>query len=218
MESVVTFANGYVDELQEEQKSRHKKYFKKRPREFRCPPEMQLQAMLTVKSSTRNSPTQSKLYETISSFHKQLQGHCGSAGDSSQIRDSLSTAQKLEQLVTLLNSSDDPCIHGDGEDRGTSLRDLIVKTMIKWAESEVQDLNLIGQIFSLLHRQFNEIHEVAESLKHTYVIDIAEEEGKVNYDVAEFSRALGSLRLLLKVGMGKMEESLMKASLRYVQG
>lgn len=212
----MTFANGYVDDLQEEQKSRYKKYFKKKPREFRCPPEMQLQAMLNVTSSKRNTPSQSKLYETISSFHGQLQDHCGSKVNNSQVRDSLNTAQKLEQLVTLLNSSDDPCNHGDGEEHMTSLRDLITKTMLKWAESEVQDLNLIGQIFSLLHRQFNEIHEVAEALKRTYVIDIAEEEGKVNYDVAEFSHALGSLRLLLKVGMGKMEESLMKDSLRYV--
>lgn len=210
----MTFAYGYVDDLQEEQKSRHEKYFAKRPREFRCPPEMQLQAMLAVRSSPKNSPVQKKLYETISAFHKQLQEHCGSTGDSPQGRDSLSTTQKLEKLVNLLNSTEDQGNHGDDGNHITSLRDLITRTMLNWAQSEVQDLNLIGQIFSLLHRQFNEIHEVAEALRKTYVIDIAEEEGKVNYDVAEFNRALGSLRLLLKVGMGKTEESLMKTSLR----
>lgn len=208
MESVVTFANGFVDQLQNEQKTRHSKYFQSRPREFRCPPESQLSAMLSHK------PPPGKLHKNLEIFHRQLQEHCGGLGVKGRCSEVLTVSQKLSQIVELINSSEQPVSsHGNrGVSHVTSLRELITKTMVKWVESEIQDSNLIGRIFSLLHRQFDEMQEVAKALKKTYVIDLKGEE--IRTELGSFIHALGSLRLLLKVGMGKSEEGLMKASLR----
>lgn len=215
MESVVTFSHGFVDQLQEEQKTRHCKYFRSKPREFRCPPEMQLHSML----SRKPPPGLTRLHSTLTAFHRQLQNHCGGSQVKGQSHESLSASQKLAQVVELINSPDEP--DGSHDDRGnkgshvTSLRELITITMVKWAESEIQDSDLIGQIFSLLHRQFDEMGEVSAALKKTYVIDLDGE--RVREDLGDFIHALGSLRLLLGVGMGKSEEGLMKESLRCVQ-
>ena len=48
------------------------------------------------------------------------------------------------------------------------------------------------------------------------MIDLMEvaPEGKMNFDLPGFRRALGCLRLLLKVGMGREEEQTLKHSLR----
>ena len=49
------------------------------------------------------------------------------------------------------------------------------------------------------------------------MIDVLkDDQGKVNFDLPAFRQALGSLRLLLKVGMGKEEEQMLKDSLRCV--
>lgn len=42
IEATVTFAQGLVDSLQEQQKQRHAKDFKTRPKEFRSSPEKQV--------------------------------------------------------------------------------------------------------------------------------------------------------------------------------
>jgi hypothetical protein len=56
-----------------------------------------------------------------------------------------------------------------------------------------------------------------QALQKTYVIDVMEDgQGKVNFNVPAFRRALGSLRLMLKIGMGKEEEQVLKKCLRSV--
>lgn len=202
----MTFAHSFVNQLHEEQKERHAKYFHSKPREFRCPPEMQLQMMLT----RRLNPT---LQDRLNTFHQQLQKHCGGSEVKGQSPETLTLSQKLEQIVKLINSPDEPSSH-DNKRGGTitSLRELITTTMVKWAESEIHNSDLIGQIFSLLHRQFNEMCEIAEALKKTYVIDLTGEQ--VRMELGQFISALGSLRLLRSVGMSKNEELLMKNSFK----
>ena len=56
-----------------------------------------------------------------------------------------------------------------------------------------------------------------QALQKTYVIDVVEDcQGEVNFNIPAFRRALGSLRLLLKVGMGREEEMVLKKCLRSV--
>ena len=51
------------------------------------------------------------------------------------------------------------------------------------------------------------------------MIDVTENaRGKVNFNIPAFRRALGCLRLLLKVGMGKEEEQVLRKCLRSVKG
>ena len=123
--------------------------------------------------------------------------------------------RKLQTMMELLFSTEDTCCHGNASDHVTSLQKLITETMIEWAGQEIHDLKLIGQIFALLYRQFDEIHEVKQALSKTYIIDIKENDGRPNYDIGEFREAFGSLRLLMKVGMGKTEENLLRDSLKY---
>ena len=123
--------------------------------------------------------------------------------------------RKLQTMMELLFSTEDQCCHGNTADHVNSLQKLITETMMEWAGQEIHSLKLIGQIFALLYRQFDEVHEVKQALSKTYIIDIKENDGRPNYDIGEFREALGSLRLLMKVGMGKTEENLLRDSLRY---
>ena len=68
------FANGYVDDLCQEQRYRHDKYFMKNPKEFRCSPEQQLQTLLSFK---HGGSRQRKLREKLEKFHHELLDHCG---------------------------------------------------------------------------------------------------------------------------------------------
>ena len=205
------FANGYVEELRTEQQHRHKKYFIKNPKEFRCSPEKQLQALLSFKSG---GPKQKELREKLENFHQELLEHCGAVSEGEGDEQSTSTWRKLQAMVELMFSTEEHCSHGNADDHVTSLQNLITETMMEWAGKEINSLKLIGQIFALLYRQYDEVHEVKQALSKTYIIDIKDNDGRPNYDIITFREALGSLRLLMKVGMGKTEENLLRNSLK----
>ena len=206
------FANGYVEELRQEQKYRHDKYFMKNPKEFRCSPEQQLQTLLSFKN---RGPRQRQLKEKLEKFHHELLDHCGAVKEGKSDEQITSVWRNLQTMIELLFSTEEQCHHGNGGDHVTSLQKLITETMMEWVGQEIHSLKLIGQIFALLYRQFDEIHEVKQALLKTYIIDIKENDGRPNYNIEEFRDALGSLRLLMKVGMGKTEENLLRDSLRY---
>ena len=220
VESVVTFAHDFVGDLQEEQEKRHKMFFTKKPKEFRCSPEKQLEAMLSrdhrhKRNRERRSVREMELIKELQTFHKELKNHCGSYEDPSCIAQPLEVQDKLQKLFQLVTSLNDPHHHDNDESHMITLGELINKAMIEWAGKEIHDLKLICEIFSLLFRQYNEGHEVAEALQKTYVIDVVNDGcGNPNYDIPKFHRALGCLRLLMKVGMGKTEENLLKDSLK----
>ena len=207
------FANGYVEDLRKEQEYRYKKFFIKNPKEFRCSPEQQLEALLSFKPT--GGERQRKLKEKLESFHHELLEHCGAVKEKRCDEQTASIWRKLQTMVELLLSYEEQGCHGNTCDHVTSLQKLITETMMEWAGQEIHSLKLIGQIFALLYRQFDEIHEVKQALSKTYIIDIKESRGRPNYDIAEFRDALGSLRLLMKVGMGKTEEKMLQKSLRY---
>ena len=128
----------------------------------------------------------------------------------------MSTGKKLRSLIEVLVTSEEQCQKRCGGDKLTTLQQLITETMIAWASTEIHDPKLISEIFSLLYRQYDEVHEVVMALRKTYIIEVTEDSmGKRNYDVEAFRQALASLRLLLKVGMGKKEEKLLSKSLRW---
>ena len=213
VESIVMFANGYVEKLRDEQKCRYKKYFMKNPKEFRCTPEQQLRTLLSFKNG---GPILKKLKEELERFHEELLEHCGAMKGEAEDEQTASMWKKLQTMVELLFSTEEPSSHSNVDDHVTSLQRLITETMMEWAGQEIHSLKLISQVFALLYRQFDEIHEVKQALSKTYVIDIKENDGRPNYDICKFRDALGSLRLLMKVGMGKTEENLLRNSLRYV--
>lgn len=206
------FASGYVEELRKEQEYRHDKYFMKNPKEFRCSPEQQLQTLLSFKSG---GPRQKRLKDKLEKFHHELLEHCGAVKRCQADEQTASVWRKLQTMVELLFSTEEHGCHCNKDDcHVTSLQKLITETMMQWAGQEIHSLKLIGQVFALLYRQFDEVHEVKQALSKTYVIDVKDNGGRPNYDICAFREALGSLRLLMKVGMGKTEENLLRNSLK----
>ena len=216
MEATVSFSHDYVQKLRDEQRDRYTENIRKKPKEFRSSSEMQVEGMLALKSEYSCSK---RLRGELDRFTRDLKLHCGTALSSKEATYKLSTMEKLQKLVSLVTSSDDapPSVRKKGpESHVLSLQHLITQTMISWANKEIHDLKLIEEIFSLLYRQFNEVGEVAQALKKTYVLEVTGDPvtGKQNFDIPAFTNALGSLRLLLKVGMSRKEENLLKTSLK----
>ena len=218
----MSFSHGYVEQLQEEQKQRYKENIRRKPKEFRSSSEMQIEGMLAVRSDYSCSRS---LHEKLQHFTDDLKRHCGSPNrTTTHISQEMSSSEKLRKLVKLLASNEVTGNAASTSNSGStgnhviSLQRLITQTMINWASREIQDLRLIEEVFSLLYRQFNEVGEVAQALNRTYVLEVTKDPvtGKPNFDIPAFCDALGSLRLLLKVGMSKKEENLLKCSLKYV--
>lgn len=211
---MVSFSHGYVEKLQEEQKQRYKENFRKKPKEFRSSSELQVEGMLALKSDYNCSK---RLREELKRFTEDLKLHCGASLTSCQITHEPSSVEKLRKLVQLVTSFDEsPPREVGPSSHVISLQRLITQTMITWGNKEIDDLKLIEEIFSLLYRQFNEVGELAQALKKTYVLEVTCDPvtGKPNFDIPAFCNALGSLRLLLKVGMSKKEENLLRNSLK----
>ncbi len=222
VKSVVCFSNSFVEKMQKEQEERHKKNLKKKPKEFRSSSEMQVQGMLA------NNPdhTCSKdLYKKLKCFTDELKCYCGVSLGCAREGHELSSWDKLKKLAKLITSVEYKHQHDDDSDGGDGvsncngelfLKHIITDTMIKWASKDIQDLRLIEEIFSLLYRQFNGVNEVMEALKKTYVLEVVRDPktNTPNYNIQAFCNALGSLRLLLKVGMSQKEENLLKNSLK----
>lgn len=214
MESTVSFSHNYIEKLQEEQNQRYKENIRKKPKEFRSSSEMQVEGMLALKSDYSCSK---RLREQLNCFTNDLKLHCGAFLCSTQATHEPSSVEKLRKLVALVTFDDSPPRKKGGPSSHViSLQRLITQTMITWANKEIQDLKLTEEIFSLLYRQFNEVGEVAQALKKTYVLEVTNDPitGKPNFDIPAFCNALGSLRLLLKVGMSKKEEDLLRTSLK----
>ena len=214
VEAVVSFSNDYVQKLQDEQQERYKKNITKKPKEFRSSSEIQVEGMLAFKSDYSCSKA---LHEKLQQFTAELKLHCGKVGDAPHDGHEPSSWEKLKKLVKLVSSFEDLGYEFGvkGHCHTLSLQHIITQTMLSWASKEIHDLKLIEEIFSLLYRQFNEVGEVVQALKKTYVLEVTKDKsGKPNFDIQGFCDALGSLRLLLKVGMSKKEENLLRSSLK----
>ena len=84
--------------------------------------------------------------------------------------------------------------------------------MIRWAqEDQIQDAELVRMMFNLLRRQYDSIGELLQALRKTYTISQASVS-----DTISLLAALGQIRCLLSVRMGKEEELLMINGLGWV--
>lgn len=90
------------------------------------------------------------------------------------------------------------------------MQKLITSTMVHWAEETfITSQELVREMFSLLHRQYDGIGELMTALEKTYVISVNSRE-----DINQLLKALGIIRSLLQVQAGRDEEELMKGSLK----
>lgn len=118
--------------------------------------------------------------------------------------------QKLQRIWEMVWSSKAEGTSPPGE--VTSLQSLIRNTMLDWAKGCIRDPELVEKIFLLLFRQFDVAQEVIRAIRNTYIID----DSSRWYNIPMFQQALGTLRGLVKVAMGKEEEKILKKSFRYI--
>ncbi|KYO28312.1 ryanodine receptor 3 isoform C [Alligator mississippiensis] len=123
-----------------------------------------------------------------------------------------------EQINMLLNfqlGEDCPCpeeirdelyeFHDDLLIHCATLKQLISQTMVRWAqEDQMQDSELVRIMYTLLRRQYDSIGELLQALRKAYTISAASVQDTIN-----LLAALGQIRSLLSVRMGKEEELLM---------
>lgn len=85
----------------------------------------------------------------------------------------------------------------------------IIGTLIKWAEeSEIENRELVRQMFHLFLREFNGIGEMMNAMENTYTISPNSKD-----DVVVLLGYLQKVRALLPVQMGPEEEEIMRHSL-----
>ncbi|NXC50293.1 RYR3 protein, partial [Penelope pileata] len=86
-----------------------------------------------------------------------------------------------------------------------TLKELISQTMVRWSqEDQIQDPELVRIMYTLLRRQYDSIGELLQALRKAYTISAASVKDTIN-----LLAALGQIRSLLSVRMGKEEELLM---------
>ncbi|NWR63133.1 RYR3 protein, partial [Bucorvus abyssinicus] len=92
-----------------------------------------------------------------------------------------------------------------------TLKELISQTMVRWSqEDQIQDPELVRIMYNLLRRQYDSIGELLQALRKAYTISTVSVKDTIN-----LLAALGQIRSLLSVRMGKEEELLMINGLGY---
>lgn len=233
VESIVAFSDEFVGNCQKDQLWRYNAIKQsdlpsavtaKKTREFRCPPQEQMKNLLKFKSEEEYDEDicacREDLRDSLLNFHKTLMLHCEmpslqqpeevaevdiSEESPKTIRDRLKSLiwrVKKEEEVKEKPSDEEP--------KTDSLQKLIAQTMVRWGEETfISDQNLVREMFSLLHRQYDGVAELLQALEKAYVISSASRD-----DINQLLKALGHIRSLLLVQVAVDEEESMKTSLK----
>ncbi|GAB5572618.1 ryanodine receptor 3 [Prionailurus iriomotensis] len=218
VEAIVAFGDIYVSKLQANQKFRYNELMQalnmsaaltaRKTREFRSPPQEQINMLLNFQLG-ENCPCPEEIREELYDFHEDLLIHCGvPLEEEEEEEEDTSWAGKLRSLVYKIKGPTKPAKEQPTEEEErcpTTLKELISQTMIRWAqEDQIQDAELVRMMFNLLRRQYDSIGELLQALRKTYTISQASVSDTIN-----LLAALGQIRCLLSVRMGKEEELLM---------
>uniref|UniRef100_A0A803V2K3 Ryanodine receptor 3 n=1 Tax=Ficedula albicollis TaxID=59894 RepID=A0A803V2K3_FICAL len=215
VEAIVSFADRYVSKLQYNQKYRYNELMQalnmsaaltaKKTKEFRSPPQEQINMLLNFQLG-EDCPCPEEIREELYEFHDDLLIHCGEWQDEEEEDSSLTG--KLRSLMYKIKGPPkaeklEP--KEEEEKAPTTLKELISQTMVRWSqEDQIQDPELVRIMYSLLRRQYDSIGELLQALRKAYTISAASVKDTIN-----LLAALGQIRSLLSVRMGKEEELLM---------
>uniref|UniRef100_A0A2K5IN02 Ryanodine receptor 3 n=1 Tax=Colobus angolensis palliatus TaxID=336983 RepID=A0A2K5IN02_COLAP len=218
VEAIVAFGDIYVSKLQANQKFRYNELMQalnmsaaltaRKTKEFRSPPQEQINMLLNFQLG-ENCPCPEEIREELYDFHEDLLLHCGvPLEEEEEEEEDTSWTGKLRALVYKIKGPPKPEKEQPTEEEErcpTTLKELISQTMICWAqEDQIQDAELVRMMFNLLRRQYDSIGELLQALRKTYTISHASVSDTIN-----LLAALGQIRSLLSVRMGKEEELLM---------
>uniref|UniRef100_A0A3Q1EA25 Ryanodine receptor 2 n=1 Tax=Acanthochromis polyacanthus TaxID=80966 RepID=A0A3Q1EA25_9TELE len=221
IEAVVAFSDDFVACLQDNQRFRYNEVMlalnmsaaltAKKTKEFRSPPQEQINMLLNFKDEKQECPCPEYIREQLLDFHEDLMRHCGIELDEERGIDSDSDATIRGRLMSLVEKvaylkKKMANLPKEKKDRKPStLQQLISDTMVRWAqESVIEDPELVRAMFVLLHRQYDGIGGQVRALPKTYTINSVSIEDTIN-----LLAALGQIRSLLSVRMGREEEKLM---------
>ncbi|KAL1472514.1 hypothetical protein MTO96_039268, partial [Rhipicephalus appendiculatus] len=230
VEAIVCFSDDYVANLQSDQLRRYieikqsdlpSSVAAKKTREFRCTPKEQMRAILGFKNleeeNSDQCPCGEGLREALSSMHDDLVQRLKAASAAEEEAtdgeaESTSTLrQKLMSLVNLVKSSEEP--GGEEKEHITLPEEIftrkVVQVVVKWAkQSEIEDREVVRQMFGLLLRIYSSVGELMNALNNTYVIS-----HRSQSDIISVLSHLGKVRALLPVQMSPLEEEIMRKSL-----
>ncbi|KAL2083644.1 hypothetical protein ACEWY4_021417 [Coilia grayii] len=222
VEAVMAFADGFVARLQENQRFRYNEVMQalnmsaaltaRKTKEFRSPPQEQINLLLNFREDLSESPCPVEIQELLQEFHTDLMTHCGieidkdlESGDEGDlsVRDRLfSLVEKVARLKRRLSLCSEEAI----TEKPVSLRQMILDATLRWAQEGVmEDPQLLLSVFRLLRRQYAGLSvQMAAPLRRAYCIS----PGSVE-DTRALQSALGRIRSLLRIRMGRQEEALM---------
>uniref|UniRef100_A0A8D2L723 Ryanodine receptor 3 n=1 Tax=Varanus komodoensis TaxID=61221 RepID=A0A8D2L723_VARKO len=218
VEAIVSFADTYVSKLQYNQKYRYNELMQalnmsaaltaRKTKEFRSPPQEQINMLLNFQLG-EDCPCPEEIREELYEFHDDLLIHCGIPLDEEEEEEEdISWTGKLRSLIHKLKGPPKTKKREPTEEEEkypTTLKELISQTMVRWAqENQIQDPELVRIMFNLLRRQYDSIGELLQALRKSYTISAASVQDTIN-----LLAALGQIRSLLSVRMGKEEELLM---------
>nr|XP_033467469.1 ryanodine receptor 2-like isoform X2 [Epinephelus lanceolatus] len=221
IEAVVAFSDDFVACLQDNQRFRYNEVMlalnmsaaltAKKTKEFRSPPQEQINMLLNFKDEKQDCPCPEYIREQLLDFHEDLMRHCGIELDEERGIDGDSDFTIRGRLISLVEKvaylkKKMANLPKEKKDRKPStLQQLISDTMVRWAqESVIEDPELVRAMFVLLHRQYDGIGGQVRALPKTYTINSVSIEDTIN-----LLAALGQIRSLLSVRMGREEEKLM---------
>ncbi|OXB83885.1 UNVERIFIED_CONTAM: hypothetical protein H355_009369 [Colinus virginianus] len=218
VEAIVSFADHYVSKLQYNQKYRYNELMQalnmsaaltaKKTKEFRSPPQEQINMLLNFQLG-EDCPCPEEIRDELYDFHDDLLIHCGiPLEEEEEEEEDSSLTGKLRSLIYKIKGPPKPekVEPREEEDKSpTTLKELISQTMVRWSqEDQIQDPELVRIMYTLLRRQYDSIGELLQALRKAYTISAASVKDTIN-----LLAALGQIRSLLSVRMGKEEELLM---------
>ncbi|XP_054615531.1 ryanodine receptor 2 isoform X15 [Dunckerocampus dactyliophorus] len=219
IEAVVAFSDDFVASLQENQRFRYNEVMlalnmsaaltAKKTKEFRSPPQEQINMLLNFKKEKQECPCPEYIQEQLLDFHEDLMIHCELDEDGALNGDSDFTIRgrlmSLVEKVSNLKKKMANLPKEKADRKPSTLQQLVSDTMVRWSqESLIEDPELVRAMFVLLHRQYDGIGGQARALPKTYTINSVSIEETIN-----LLAALGQIRSLLSVRMGREEEKLM---------
>ncbi|GAB0190548.1 ryanodine receptor 3 [Grus japonensis] len=218
VEAIVSFADRYVSKLQYNQKYRYNELMQalnmsaaltaKKTKEFRSPPQEQINMLLNFQLG-EDCPCPEEIRDELYEFHDDLLIHCGIPleEEEEEEEDSSLTGKLCSLMYKIKGPPKAEKVEPKEEEEKspTTLKELISQTMVRWSqEDQIQDPELVRIMYTLLRRQYDSIGELLQALRKAYTISAASVKDTIN-----LLAALGQIRSLLSVRMGKEEELLM---------
>ena len=226
IEASVAFSQGYMGQLQTDQLRRYAEIKQsdmpsavaaKKTKEFRCPPREQMNTILGFKNleegDLEDHACIPSLREKMSEFHDGLMQVMSISSLEEEDVDQEPKEEGRPSVFSVIVKAlkDQPLEDTSGDDQHVKspeekFRKVLVETIIRWgSESQIENSDLVREMFSLLVRQYDTIGELMRASENTYVID-----NKTKDDATSMWVALSRIRSLLPVQMSKEEEDLVK--------